>query len=288
MLKKVGIPLLFVFLWSTGFVGAKMGLPSAEPFTFLAIRMVLAVVLIAMLIPFLKPQWPSRLLPYIHFSVVGVLVHGMYLGGVFVAIYQGMPSAIAAIIVGLQPIMTSILATLWLKESLTTVKVFGLLLGFAGVALVVSNQLADVSSISLLPLIFTASSLLCISVGTIYQKRYCSQYDLLSSVFVQYIANLFFMLCLAFVFESREIHWTGSFVFALGWLVVVLSLGAVLLLMWLIRHGEAGSVASLFYLVPPFTAIEAWLLFGESFSGVGIIGLCLCVAGVALVVTKSR
>ncbi len=283
MLSRYFIPLLFVALWSTGFVGAKFGLPAAEPFTFLGVRMLLAVTAVGILIPFFRVSWPKRVVDYLHISVVGILIHGIYLGGVFSAIYRGVDSGLSAVVVGLQPLVTVLLSAVWLGERLGPVKLIGTLVGFAGILVVIGDRGIGIDGVNGAGLLFCVASLIAISVGTIYQKRHGTGFDLLAGVFVQYVAAGLFYWAMAFAFEQRDILWTPRFIFALGWLVLVLSLGAVLLLMWLIRHGEAGRVASLFYLVPPFVAVEAWLLFDEQLSMIAIGGIGLCVFGVAMV-----
>ncbi|NKB61976.1 MAG: EamA family transporter [Gammaproteobacteria bacterium] len=283
MLIKLGVPLVFVVLWSTGFVGAKFGLPSAEPFTFLTIRTALNLLALLMILPFIKVSWPRDRAGYVHLAVVGVLIHGVYLGGVFAGIYHGLPASIAAIIVGLQPLITSLFAMLFLREVLTRLKVLGLVTGFIGIILVVGEQGVADSHFNAIGVALCVASLFGISIGTIYQKKFCGDYDLLPGVFVQYAANCVFMAILAFLLESQVIYWNLQFVLTMGWLVVVLSIGAVLLLMWLIRQGEAGRVASLFYLVPPLVAAEAWFLFDERFGVMALIGMFLCMLGVAMV-----
>lgn len=277
------VPLLFVSLWSTGFIGAKFGLPAAEPFTFLGVRMLAAVFLLTILVPFLPARWPRRIMDYVHIAVVGLLIHGIYLGGVFSAIYRGVDSGLSAVIVGLQPLVTVLLSTLWLGERLGLVKMLGTLTGFLGITIIVGDRGIGIDGIDALGFWLCVASLFAISTGTIYQKRFCAQFDLLPGVLVQYLAAGMFYWLLAFLLEQRDILWTPRFLFALGWLVLVLSLGAVFLLMWLIRNGEAGRVASLFYLVPPFVAVEAWLLFDERLSWASIAGILLCVTGVAIV-----
>jgi len=280
---KFGIPLLFVFLWSTGFIGAKFGLPGAEPFTFLAVRMFLTWLILLLLLPAFNVSWPRNRSDYLHLSIVGVLIHGIYLGGVFSAIHHGLPASVCAIIVGLQPLMTVLIAAFWLKESLTRIKLYGLLIGFLGVFLVVGEQGMDGMNFNRMGILLSAAALVAISVGTIYQKKFCSELDLLPGVIVQYGANTIFMGLLAFSLETRIINWNLQFILALSWLVFALSIGAVLLLMKLIRQGEAGNVASLFYLVPPFVAIEAWFLFEERFGMIAFTGILCCVTGVAMV-----
>lgn len=279
-------PLLFVLLWSTGFIGAKYGLIAAEPFTFLTIRHGIAAFLLLCLIPFVRFTWPKRPIDYLHISVVGILMHSIYLGGVFAAIYRGVDSGLSAIIVGLQPLLTVIFSTLWLGERITVIKLIGTFLGFAGITVIIVERGIGIEGVSLLGLTLCAIALLGISIGTIYQKKFCTSFDLLPSVCLQYIASALFLLILSMFFEYRDIFWSTRFILALTWLVGVLSLGAVVLLMWLIRMGEAGKVASLFYLVPPAVAVEAWLLFDERLSLIAIGGMLLCVIGVAMVINS--
>ena len=278
------IPILFVFLWSTGFIGAKSGLPAAEPFTFLSVRMAFALAALLIIIPFFSVTWPRGFRAYFHLAVVGTLVHGVYLGGVFFAIYRGVDAGLSAIIVGLQPLLTVIVAAIWLREPLNILKILGLSLGLVGIFIVIEQRGIGINGINPLGLWFCVGSLFGISIGTIYQKKFCTSFDLLPGVFVQYVAAALFYLMLSMLWESQDIYWSLRFSLALAWLVVVLSIGAVLLLMWLIRAGEAGKVASLFYLVPPFVAVEAWFLFGERISLNSAFGVVLCVAGVFLVV----
>lgn len=281
------IPLLFVFLWSTGFVGAKYGLPYAEPFTFLFIRMIIAATLLYAISLYAKSRWPDHFTDYLHVAVVGVLIHGIYLGGVFFAISRGLDAGISALIVSLQPLLTVVLAASFLHEPLTRKKLTGIFLGLAGVTIVIAARGIGADKIIPLGLWFCIFSLCGISAGTVYQKKFCNNIDLLPGVCIQYTANALFLLPVAMQFETMSIDWHWQFLLALVWLVLVLSLGAVLLLMWLIKRGDAGQVASLFYLVPPFTAIEAWLLFNEQLSVAAILGIALCVAGVALVMHKG-
>ncbi|MEM7257421.1 MAG: DMT family transporter [Pseudomonadota bacterium] len=282
------IPLLFVFLWSTGFIGAKYGLPYAEPFTFLFVRMAIAASLLFTIALFLRVPWPEKLLDYGHVSVVGILIHGVYLGGVFYAISIGIDAGLSALIVSLQPLVTVILAAWWLSESVTGLKIAGIVAGLIGVLMVVFDGGLTFKHTVPAGLLACVFSLLAISVGTVYQKRFCSNIALLPAVCIQFTANTVFLLIPAYHLETMQIAWAGDFIFALSWLILALSLGAVLLLMWLIQRGNAGEVASLFYLVPPFAALEAWLLFNETLSGVALVGMAFCVVGVALVVRTPR
>lgn len=277
------IPLLFVFMWSTGFIGAKYGLPAAEPLTFLWVRHAITVGILFCAIAFWKIRLPNQPIAYVHLVVAGILIHGIYLGGVFSAIYRGVDAGLSAVIVGLQPLLTVLLSAIWLRESIGKRKSIGMLAGFAGIVIVIGQRGIGINGISAIGLWFCIAALIGISAGTSYQKKFCADFDLLPAIFIQYIGSLTFLLILAQIFESGEIDWNNRFIFAMAWLVIVLSLGAVVLLMWLIRNGEAGKTASLFYLVPAFTSVEAWLLFGEQLSLIAIFGIALCVGGVALV-----
>lgn len=277
---------LFVVLWSTGFIGAKYGLPYAEPMTFLSIRFAIAGMLIALWVAASGARWPRRAqLP--HLLLVGALLHGGYLGGVFTAIWLGVEAGVSALIVSLQPILTAVLARWMLAERMTRVQWIGLVLGFAGVALVVQQKLGaglgDGRGVAL-----CVMGLIAISVATLYQKRYCADAPMRAGTAVQYLGALGITVPLMLVFETRQIAWTGEFVFALGWLVLVLSIGAVGLLMLLIGRGAASKVASLFFLVPPCTALIAWPLFGETLGPLALLGVAMAVGGVALVMRGGR
>ena len=285
---RTGLPLLFVFLWSTGFISAKFGLPSAEPFTFLSIRMLIATLLLFSLVPFFDVTWPNRMVDYGHMAVVAILIHCVYLGGVFSAIKAGLPSSMTAIVIGLQPLVTVFMAARWLGESITWFKIAGLVLGFIGVTIVISQQGIDTGATNYPGLVFSAAALIAICAGTVYQKKFCGGYDLLPSVCFQFLVNTVVMSILAFSLESRDVDWTLSFVLALGWLVLVLSVGTSMLLLWLIRTGEAGKVAGLFYLVPPFVVVQAWIFFDETFGLVSIMGIVACVIGVAMVLKSGN
>jgi drug/metabolite transporter (DMT)-like permease len=276
-------PAVFVFLWSTGFIGARLGIPYAEPFTFLAVRMAIASVLLLLLALALKAPWPSSLRQASHIAMAGLLVHGAYLGGVFSAVALKVPLGQVALIAGLQPILTAWLAKPLFGEQVTPRQWSGMLLGFIGVALVVWNKAgAEVASPA--GLAFSGMALLGITAGTLYQKRFCAGMDLRSGGAIQFASSgLVFWLC-AVGLESRNIAWSGEFIFALGWLTLVLSLGAISLLYLLIRRGAAAKVASLFFLTPPVTAVMAFMLFGEKFTLPALAGMAVAAAGVALVV----
>ena len=271
-------PLLFVVLWSTGFIGARLGLPHSEPLTFLFVRYLLVVALLLALALLSKAPWPARGWDWFHIGVAGLLIHGIYLGGVFIAVSMGLPAGVAALVAGLQPLLVAVGAGLFLRETVARKQWLGLVLGLAGVALVLANQLG--SAFELAALLPCVMSLLSITCGNVYQKRFCPQFDWRTGAVAQFVPTVVFTGIAAALTETLRIDWVPEMVFAMGWLVLVLSLGAVSLLNWLIRNNNAVNVASLFYLVPPCTAVVAWLLFGESFAGTALAGMGLVVWGV--------
>ncbi|MGZ5145637.1 MAG: DMT family transporter [Burkholderiales bacterium] len=278
-------PGLFVLLWSTGFIGAKLGVPYAEPFTFLSLRFAIVLLLMLPLAIILRAQWPGTLREGAHIAVAGVLIQGGYLAGCFAAVYHGMPAGVIALVVGLQPIVTAFAAAPLLGERVTRLQWLGLLLGFSGVVLVMwpKLQLHELDAVSVA---WSAVSLFSITAGTLYQKRYCSSFDLRAGSVIQFTAALLLLLPVALLTERMSVEWTGEFIFALAGLVFVLSIGAISLLFYLIEHGEATRVASLFYLVPLTTAAMAYLIFGEKLSLLALIGMVLGIIGVALVIRK--
>jgi len=273
-------PAIFVVLWSTGFIATKYVLRSAEPLTYLAIRMALVVAILTVVVLFARPRWPD-LTGVGHSVVAGILVHGIYLGGTAVAISLSIPAGLSALIPGLQPILTSTLANRWLGERVTPLQWGGLLLGLAGVALILHER--PMSGEAGWGWFSSGVSLVSITLGTLYQRRYCREIDWRSGNLVQYIAVTIFFAVGAFLFEDRIVHWTGEFIVSIVWLAVVLSIGSIGLLYWLIRRHAATSVASLFYLVPAVTALMAYVLFGEKLDAVAIAGMLACAAAVFLV-----
>jgi drug/metabolite transporter (DMT)-like permease len=273
-------PGVFVVLWSSGFIGTKLGLPYAEPMTYLSLRMIAVLAVLALLVLIARPAWPGRA-GLLHNAVAGLLMQALYLGGVFVAIYHGLPAGLAALIVSLQPVITSTLANRWLGEKVAPHQWAGLLLGLAGVFLVVQGKTGgDTSAIGWIA-IFIA--LVGITLGTLYQKRFAGGVDWRWGLLVQYGVSGALFVSGAYLFETRVVQWTPEFVLALGWLVFVLSLGAIWLLYFMIRRSAATRVVSLFYLTPPTTALMAWALFDERLQPLALLGMAVCVAGVFLV-----
>ena len=273
-------PAVFVVLWSTGFVGTKYVVDNADPLTALAIRMALVVVLMAGIVAVVRPRWPDRIGVF-HSAMAGILVHGFYLGGTAIAIAHSIPAGLSALIPGLQPILTSTIANRWLGEKVTPVQWAGLVLGLGGVVLILHNR--PMTGEAGLGWLASVVSLVSITLGTLYQRRYCNHIDWRAGNFVQYVAVTVFFAVGAFLFEDRVVHWTREFVLALGWLTVALSIGSIGLLYWLIRHAAATSVASLFYLVPAVTALMAYALFDEKLDALAIAGMAMCAAAVFVV-----
>lgn len=279
-------PIVFVLLWSTGFIGSKLGADDAEPFTFLAVRflLVLALLLPVVLVGRRKARgWSERG----HAVVVGMLIHGAYLGGVFWAIRHGMPAGVAALIVSLQPILTSLLSAPLLGEKLAARHWLGLALGLAGAVLILAPGLEHVleadSGINGPTVAATVCALAGITAGTIYQKRFATGTDLIVGTVWQYVGAVVLVGAASLAFETREIHWTPKFIFALGWLVLVLSIGAISLLMLLIRQSAVASVSGLFYLVPAVTSVIAYFMFGETLGPIQLAGLILATLAVLMI-----
>lgn len=280
-------PGLFVTLWASGFVGAKFGLPYIAPFTFLAIRMAAVVGLLTMLALVTRPPWPD-LTGIRHSIIAGLLVHGAYLGGVFVSIDNRLPAGLSALVVSLQPVLTSTIANRFLGERVIARQWVGLALGLAGVYLVVADKTVagEATALGWAAALF---ALIGITVGTLYQKRFGGGIDWRAALIIQYAAAGAFFTLGALTFETaRPIAWSPQLIAALAWLVFVLSLGAVWLLYFLIRHSAATRVTSLFYLTPPVTALMAWMMFGEHLGALALLGMGVCVVGVFLVNWRVR
>lgn len=279
------MPGLFVLLWSTGFIGAKLGLPYAEPMTFLVMRFAIVTVLLAIFAGLTRAPWPQDWKQAAHIAVAGLLLHGVYLGGVFASIFHGVPAGISALIVGIQPLLVAAAAGPVLGERVTARQWLGLVLGLSGVILVVWTKL-DLGIGTAWGYALSVIALFGITIGTLYQKKYCPSIDLRSGTAIQFAATTVMLVPFALLYETRQVQWTGEFVFALGWLCIVLSLGAITLLFILIKRGAASTVSSLFFLVPPCTALVAFFLFGETLSTAALIGMAITMVGVALVNRK--
>lgn len=280
------IPLLFVWLWSTGFVSARFGLPYIEPFFFLTVRFALAVPAFLLIILVTRAEWLSRDQILTQF-VVGALLHGLYLGGVFYAISRGMPAGISAIIVGIQPILTVAINWVLFKQTISGRQMLGLGLGFAGLlAVIFGSAEINGSDVGRIGLAICLISLVAISISTIVQKRLGAGTPLLTGSFWQYLGALAVVAPATVLLETQSYIPAWQLFGALGWSVLALSILAILLLMYMIREGEMAKVTSYFYLVPPVAVIQTWWLFGEVLSLVSLIGCLVVVLGVALVVRK--
>lgn len=280
------LPAIFVVLWATGFIGARYAMPWAEPFTFLAARFLLAALLLAAIALATADALPGRR-QALHAMVAGVMMHGIYLGGVFWSIHRGMPAGLSALIVGLQPLITAVLAGMLLGETVLPRHWLGLAAGFAGVVVVLWPKLGAIAGgVTAATLCASIVAVAAMSAGTIWQKRFASGGDLVGATFWQYVGGAAVMVLASLAFESRTVTLNGELVFALAWLVLVLSLGAIFLLMVMIREGEMAKVASLFYLVPAVTALMAWALFGEELDRLQLSGMALATLGVALATTQ--
>jgi len=280
-------PGVFVFLWSTGFIGSRLTAPYAEPLSFLTIRFAIVATILAAGALVLNAPWPDRRTA-LHAMVTGGLIHGGYLGGVFWSIRHGMPAGISALIVGLQPLMTASLAAPFLGERITWRHWAGLVVGIAGVALVVWPKLVFAGH-GITPVTVFANVLatLSITVGSIYQKRHVSRLDLRTGNVFQFLGGGIVVGSGAVLSERFAITWNGDVVFGMVWLVLVLSIGAISLLYLMFRHGEVSKVAGLFYLVPAVTALIAFFLFGERLLPVQIFGMAVC-AGAVMLVTRRK
>jgi drug/metabolite transporter (DMT)-like permease len=273
-------PLVFVLLWSTGFIGARLGLPHAEPLTFLLIRYIVVIICMTLIAVATRAPWPATPKAWFHIGLAGLLLHGVYLGGVFIAISKGLPAGVTSLVVGVQPLLTAVGAGWLLRETVLRRQWFGLLLGLFGVGLVVFGKVGTGFGLGALwPAI---AALVGITAGTLYQKRFCPPFDWRTGAVAQFFPTAVVTFVVASLSETFHAEWTGEFVFALGWLVLVLSIGAISLLNWLIRHSDAVNIASLFYLVPPCTTLVAWWLFDEAFTGLELIGMAVTVWGVYL------
>ncbi len=276
------MPGVFVLLWSTGFIGAKFGVPYAGPATFLALRCVIVAAILGAVALATRAPWPRSRADLFHVVLAGLLLQGVYLGGVFAAISHGVEAGVSSLIVGIQPLLTAVLAGPYLGERITRRQWLGLALGLAGVALVVANK-TGIGTGTPLGYALAVLALLGITIGTVYQKRFCAAIDLRAGNAIQFAVCALVFFGFAKVFETMQVDWTPRFVFALAWLCFVLSIGAISLLYVLIRRGDAARVASLFYLVPPCTAVMAYFLFGETLDLAALAGMALVVIAVALV-----
>lgn len=286
------IPAIFVFLWSSGFVAAKLGLPDANPMSFLLLRFFIVTLLMAAMALTMRAQWPSTWQGMGQSMLVGVLLHGIYLGGVFTAIDRGMPAGLAALIVSLQPVLTAMLAKPLLNETVTLKQWVGIVFGFGGLVLVLFDRAGFGGSgtgwvLQWGTLGFAIAGLIGVTLGSIIHKKYAQHQDMRTSGFFQYLGAFLFLIFMTMFIKPGAVVWTPEFILALGWLVLAMSFGAIFLLMRLIRHGEMSKVAALFFLVPPTTAVLAYLIFGEQLTLIELTGMAITALGVMLVSKKQ-
>jgi drug/metabolite transporter (DMT)-like permease len=277
-------PWLFIFIWSSGYVVAKAASPHADPLTFLLFRYAGVVVLMGGLALAARAPWPSSPRQIVHIAVAGIAIQAGYLGGVWLAIARGMPAGVVAIIVNLQPVLTAVAGPL-IGERVSRRQWLGLGLGFAGVALVVSSKLAGGEGITVATLALAIGALIAMTGGTLYQKHFCPSFDLRTGQVIQFAASILVTLPFALAGQMR-IEWTPEVIAAMLWAIFALTGGGISLFFLMIRHGAATRVTSYFYLVPPVTAVMAWLMFGERFRPVAAAGMAIAVVGVALVVRR--
>lgn len=275
-------PFVFIVIWASGYVVAKAAAPHAEPLSFLVVRYAGVIVLMAVLAWLARAEWPARRADVAHLAIAGVAIQALYLGGVWVAVKQGMPAGVAALIVNLQPVLTAV-AGRAIGEHVRPRQWLGLALGFVGVALVVSNKMGN-AGLGWTPVLLAILALLSMTAGTLYQKRFIPRFDLRTGQVVQFAASAAVTLPLALAFESFRIDWNGPVLAALLWSIVVLSGGGISLLFLMIRHGAATEVTSYMYLVPAVTAVMAWAMFDERLGAVAVLGMVVTIVGVALVV----
>lgn len=274
-------PTLFVLLWSTGFVGAKYGLPYADPFIFLAIRILIASILLFVLAKAMRMPVRIGRGAIARSGLIGFFLHACYLGGVFYSIAQGLPAGVAAVVTSLQPVLVSVFAVKVLGEQLRLRQVIGLLIGLIGVILVLGPSIdAQIPAPAIIAIL---TALIGSTSATLLQKKMGSDIPLLSGTAYQYLFSGCILGIIALATQETTINWTLRFTVAFIWLILVLSVGAILLLLWLLNSGSAAKVSSLFYLVPPATAIEAFFLFGEKVNTQGFLGIGITALGVWLV-----
>ena len=280
------MPIVFVGIWSTGFIVARYGMPNSPPFAFLWLRFAFSILCFLPWIWLSKVQWPSDKRQWLHLSITGVLMQAGYLGGVWSAVKAGMGSGLSALIVGLQPVLTAI----WLSSlggQVTSRQWQGLLLGFAGLSMVVSHKLEGGIEVTPFSLSMALMALASITVGTLYQKQFVKPCDVRTASSVQLMAAWVVTLPLAMI-ETEAIQWNSQMLYAMAWSVLCLTLGGSSLFYLLIQRGAAASVTSLMYLVPPTTAVIALVLFGETMTWTTLLGILVTALGVSLVVRQPK
>lgn len=283
-------PLVFVLIWSTGWVVAGYSALYADPLTFLSVRYAGAALLVAGFALASGAKWPATVADWRHALFSGVLLHGIYLAGVWWAVRHGLPAGISGLIAALQPILTALFAPAILGERISLLRWGGIGLGFLGIAMVLWPKLAGVEPVALwgvlIPILINIIAMVSVTAGSFYQKLFIGAGDLRTVTALQYIGALLFTLPLALASEPMRITWNLTMILVLAWSVIALSLGAIGLMLMMIRKGAVSRIAALIYLIPPVVAVEAWLLFDETLAAVQIAGMGVTVLGVLLASRK--
>lgn len=284
-------PLTFALFWSSGFIVAKYAVLDADPFTFLVARFAATIVILASIAVASRAPWPASAREAAHSMMAGVLLHGGYVGGVWWAVAQGLPAGISGLITAAQPLLTAVLAAPLLGERVTRRQWCGIVVGFIGIVLVLAPRLSVVDTAVLgtvaLPMIVNFGATVSVTLGTFYQKRFVAGADLRTGTCLQFVGALAVVAPIALATETLRFDVNATLLAALAWSVLVMSMAAIALLLLMIRHGELSRVAMLIYLVPPLTALEAFILFGESLSAVQVIGMAVTAAGVWLATRRG-
>lgn len=282
---RVGAPGLFVLLWASGYIAAKYTLGFAAPFTILLLRFAVVVAIMLPVAIIGRAAWPKDWRQIGHIAVVGFLLQGVYLGGIYAGFERGIPAGIMALIMALQPILTATVVGPLLGERVGPRQWLGLLLGFAGVGLVLASKI-HFDFDGWLGLLLAVAAVSGITVATLYQKRFCGAVDWRTGTIVQYVAAAIAIAPITFAIGIGRVEWAPQFLLAMGWIVLVLAVGTYNLFMWLIRKNAAARLTSLLYLVPPMTALAGWVMFGETLGPAALLGMVLAGVGVYLVVRK--
>lgn len=284
------MPLLFVLIWSTGWLAAGYAAPYADALTFLSVRFALAALLLGALSTVLGAEWPRGWRSWLHALVAGVLLHGLYLGAVWWAVRHGLPAGVSALIAALQPIMTAAASPWLMRERISPLRWAGIMVGFAGIVLVLAPKLVGIAPgtlmLVLVPILINIGGMVAVTSGSFYQKRFQQSGDLRTMTAVQYVGALLVTFPLAYALEPMVIVWNLTMVLVLAWSVIGLSLGGIGLYLLLIRRGEVSRSATLIYLVPPAAAIETYFLLGERLLPVQIAGMAITVIGIILASRK--
>jgi drug/metabolite transporter (DMT)-like permease len=276
-------PALFVLLWSSAFVGAKYGMPFIEPLTFMCLRFTLVTAIFLGLSLIFQASWPRSWAEVGHIAFVGLLVQALYLSGTFIALSRGAPAGLVALILGLQPVLTVLIVSALPGGRVSILQCLGVALGFAGLILVLWNKL-DLGEVDNIAIILVVIGVCLITIGTLYQGRFCAGMDMLSGNVIQAAVAMVVTGLGAWSLEEMRIDWDDRLILSLGWMVIVVSLGAHTLLLFLLRSNQATKVASLFYLTPPTVAVMAYFMFDERLTAMALAGMAVTVVGVAMVV----